>query len=68
VEPTNEPRVSKVVDATLPEAEDSSEEDEYSSGGFLTPDEYQPSPPRHRRRLDEQDPEYDPSAEVELVL
>ena len=64
MEPTNEPRVSKVVDATLPEAEESSEEDEYSSGGFLTPDEYQPSPLRHRRRLDEQDPEYDPSAEV----
>ena len=64
MEPTNESRVSKVVDATLPEAEDSSEEDEYSSGGFLTPDEYQPSPPRHHRQLDEEDPEYDPSAEV----
>ena len=35
---------------------------------FLTPDEYQPSPPRHRRRLQEEDPEYDPSAEVRLVL
>jgi len=68
MEPTNEPHVSKVVDATLPEAEESSDEDGYSSGGFLTPDEYQPSPPRHRRRLDEEDPEYDPSAEVELVL
>ena len=68
MEPTNEPHVSKVVDATLPEAEESSDEDGYSSGGFLTPDEYQPSPQRHPRRLDEEDPEYDPSAEVELVL
>jgi hypothetical protein len=68
MEPTNEPHVSKVVDATLLEAEESSDEDGYSSSGFLTPDEYQISPPRHPRRLDEEDPEYDPSAEVELVL
>ena len=68
MQPTNEPHVSKIVDATLHATEESSEEDGYSSGGFLTPDEYQPSPLRHRRRLDEQDPEYDPSAEVELVL
>ena len=52
----------------MPEAEESSDDDGYSSGGFLTPDEYQPSPQRHPRRLDEEDPEYDPSAEVELVL
>jgi len=52
----------------LPEAEESSGEDGYSSGGFLTPDEYQPSPLRHRRRLEEEDPEYNPSAEVRLVL
>jgi len=37
MEPTNEPHVRKVVDAMLPEAEESSDEDGYSSGGFLTP-------------------------------
>ncbi|RLM93752.1 hypothetical protein C2845_PM08G20190 [Panicum miliaceum] len=50
----------------LVEAEESSQEDGNSSGGFETPDEYQPSPPRHRRRLDEEDPEYDPSAENDV--
>jgi len=60
MKPTNE--------ALIQEAEESSDNEGYSSGGFLTPDEYQPSPPRHRRRLEEEDPEYDPSAEVRLVL
>ena len=64
MEPTNEPHVSKIVDATLQATEESSEEDGYSSSGFLTPYEYQPSPPRHRQRLEEEVPEYDPSAEV----
>ena len=40
MKPTNE--------ALMQEAEESSDDDGYSSGGFLTPDEYQPSPPRHR--------------------
>ena len=52
----------------MQEAEESSDDEGYSSGGFLTPDEYQPNPPRHRRRLEEEDPEYDPSVEVRLVL
>jgi len=52
----------------MQEAEESSDDDGYSSGGFLTLDEYQPTPPRHRRCLEEEDPEYDPSAEVRLVL
>ena len=52
----------------MQEAEESSDDEGYSSGDFLTPDEYQPNPPRHRRRLEEEDPEYDPSAEVRLVL
>ena len=56
MKPTNE--------ALMQEAKESSDNDGYSSGGFLTPDEYQPSPPRHHRQLDEEDPEYDPSAEV----
>ena len=60
MKPTNE--------ALMQEAEESSDDDGYSSGGFLTPDEYQPTPLRHRRRLEEEDPEYDPSAEVRLVL
>ena len=60
MKPTNE--------ALMQEAEESSDDDGYSSGGFLTPDEYQPSPLRHRRRLEEEDPEYDPSAEVRVVL
>jgi len=60
MKPTNE--------AHMQEAEESSDNDGYSSGGFLTPDEYQPSPLRHRRRLEEEDPEYNPSAEVRLVL
>ena len=64
MEPTNEPHVNKVVDAALPEAEELSDEDGYSFGGFLTPDEYQPSPPRHRQRLEEEVPEYDPSAKL----
>ena len=48
----------------MPEAEESSDDDGYSSGGFLTPDEYQPCPPRHRQRLEEEVPEYNPSSEV----
>ena len=60
MKPTNE--------ALMQEAEESLDNDGYSSGGFLTPDEYQPRPPRHRRRLEEEDLEYDPSAEVRLVL
>jgi len=40
MKPTNE--------ALMQEAEESSDDDGYSSGGFLTPDEYQPSPSRHR--------------------
>ena len=60
MKPTNE--------ALMQEAEESSDNDGYSSGGFLTLDEYQPTPPRHRRCLEEEDPEYDPSAEVRLVL
>ena len=59
MKPTNE--------ALMQEAEESSDDDAYSSGSFLTPDEYQPSPPRHRRRLEQEDLEYDPSAEVLLV-
>ena len=54
MKPTNE--------ALMQEAEESSDNDGYSSGGFLTLDEYQPSPPRHHRCLEEEDPEYDPSA------
>ncbi|CAO2205751.1 unnamed protein product [Urochloa humidicola] len=46
--------------------DESSEEDGYSSCGFRTPDEYQPSPPRHRRRLDQEDLEYDRSAENDV--
>jgi len=68
MEPTNEPHVCKVVEATLLEAKESSDEDGYSSGGFLTPDEYQPSPLRHHRRLDAEDREHDPYVEVELVV
>ena len=60
MKPTNE--------ALMQEAEESSDDDGYSSGGFLTPDEYQPSPSRHRWCLEEEDPEYDPSVEVRLVL
>jgi hypothetical protein len=56
MKPTNE--------AQMLEPEESSDDDGYSSGGFLTPDEYQPSPPRHRQRLEEEVPEYDLSAEV----
>ena len=52
----------------MQEAGESSDDEGYSSGGFLTLDEYQPSPPRHHRCLEEEDPEYDPSAEVRLVL
>ncbi|KAG2538935.1 hypothetical protein PVAP13_9NG369900 [Panicum virgatum] len=50
----------------MQEAEESLDDEGYSSGGFLTPDEYQPSPPRHRRLLEEEDPEYDPSAEQDI--
>lgn len=54
------------VEATHDPSNDD-EEDAYSSGGFCTPEEYQPSPPRHRRRKDQEDPEYDPSGEVYIT-
>ncbi|RLM65772.1 hypothetical protein C2845_PM16G01620 [Panicum miliaceum] len=60
------PAPSSTSNQPVVEAEESSEEDGYSSGGFETPEEYQPSPPRHRRWLDEEDSEYDPSAENDV--
>lgn len=45
---------------------ESSEEEDDDFGGYSTPPEYEPCPPRHRQRLEEDYPEYDPVADHQV--
>uniref|UniRef100_K3ZL37 Transposase Tnp1/En/Spm-like domain-containing protein n=1 Tax=Setaria italica TaxID=4555 RepID=K3ZL37_SETIT len=75
-----EPYATKLVNPTLqdggeqqprPDVESSEEEEDDNSdddcGSYSTPPEYKPSPPRSRRCLEEDDPEYDPVADHQEV-